>query len=899
MANDKLRDLTPVDVSYAPGERPTDEKLEGGEVQTKEGFEYIEAAIGDAYGESLQKNLAFISNFTRDIGDRSKLNPVLMPDVFESNYIQDLTLGDMEHELDLIPVGTGASLITSSADSSVVPGQYKALVSLLEVPGDWTILPGKTENGVAKNSRKLVTHSPSSGGTVTFASVTSGRGSAYVGARHNTIPSVGQANSGGPFLSVSLSDAINNIYTVQLPVENTVEDQLYANTSASISNTKSSVSSGLQMRLPSWMFDAAGLDMGSDASGGGPKTFPLNTIHIYDWTEGKIVDGLLEVKASTTAGLREQEIVCTFRSDIILDTGAGQYILVTSGTSISEMIGALQRDLYFHKHMGDDMIRGISHSDLYGLRTGDDTLDRSKYYGASNIDKNDHSMYLHRDGYTSGDIGGGGNVMRGSIIIGNTNLGGAGAHEHFNLLDDSFQLAFGEDVNGGKLYFDKVRVHNLPEGRGNIPQNFSDTSLVIEGSRDDGSGLLKTVLVDGNFRVDGDVVLGTDQTDDVVIPGDIYIKNSMVLIPRTAAGLTPETGMSIYSSDENAPVFWNGTAWVNSNSIGYAAVVGDGVVSFGKYNGTDAATVQAAIDDAVAQGGGKVKILRGNYSYGATSAIIKSDVIIEGEGDATKIASTNTAFVFQSASDHAGLHNLTISATTTGVQVDGANHHLDGLVFTAGTIGVEILATASGTKIGSKMVYSGVTTRIENHSTNPTNTVSRVKPTNFANGFYLMDYTNKAEIFDKWKRISGSGSLLLNTGAGLSKIGERGRFEITGTGKWVFEDYLPVNSEVGMGGYIHVGGNSSNTITVGFESYNEDFSLLSPNPAFILNSASIGATEDFRQNIVVNEGGSQLNFPVGTRFVRAVIEVTANAGTVYFDGYNLFPMTFSTITLYS
>jgi len=530
MSQDKLRDLTPVDVNYSPGERPTDEKLEGGETQTREALEYLEATIGDAFGESLETNLMYISNLSRDLGDRSKLNPILKPDVSLVSYIQNLTIGEMEHELDLIPIGNGAPIISSSADTSVLPSQYKTSVSLLEIEGDWTIPPGLVEGGIEKNSRKLVTHSPSSGGTVTFANVTSGRGSSFVGASHSVIPSKAQAEDGGPFLTVALSDAINNIYTIQLPTETVTETRLHEIGTPSISNTKVAIGGGQQMELPAWLFDVAGLDMGAnDPETGQGKLFPLNVVRIYDWQNKKVIDGLLEVKASGSAGSRKWEIICTFRSDIILDTVSGEYLLATSGTSITEYINALASDLYFHKHMGDDMIRGIKHSDTFGLRTGDTGGSRTNYYGPSDIDNNDHSMYFHRDGFVDGDVGAGGNIIRGNVVIGNTDLGMASMHEHYNLTADSRKLYFGDTSTASqKIFYDKVKEQTLPLAWGTIPSTYSDTAMVITPPLDDATSLERMAIVEGHFRVEGDVVLGTTVSNNVYITGEFRSKDLQV-----------------------------------------------------------------------------------------------------------------------------------------------------------------------------------------------------------------------------------------------------------------------------------------------------------------------------------------------------------------------------------
>lgn len=899
MANDKLRNLTPIDVTYVPGERPTNEKLEGAEVQTKTAIEYIENTIGDAFGESLQTNPVFISNISRDIGDRSALNPVLLPSVNINSYVQSLVQGKLEHELDLIPVGSGAGIILSSADTSVIPSQYKASVSLLEVPGDWTILGGLTENGVTKNSRKLVTHAPSSGGTVTFATVTSGRGSAYEGARHNTIPSLAQIEQGGPFLTVLLSDAINNIYTIQLPVEVYTKDRVYDNTSSSLSNTATGVGSGQQLKLPSWMFDVSGLDMSADASGGGPKSFPLNSIRIYDWAEKKVVDGLLEVKASSTPANRQTEIVCRFRSDVILDTVSGQYVLVTSGISLSEMVGALSRDLYFHKHLGDDMIRGIKHSDLYGLRTSTTvTSNRSDYYGPSSISNNDHSMYLHRAGYVASDIGAGGNVMRGHLVIGSTDTGPASDHENFNLLADSYSVSFGKTTNGGKIYFDKIRTQNLEEGRGNIPQNFSDTALVIEGSLDDITSSKNTVYVDGLLRVSRDVVLGTDSTHDVFISGDVYIKNSMILIPRDTSGLTPEEGMVIYSSTEKALIFHNGVSWVNPNSLGFAAVVGDGVISFGKYNGTSVTAIQDAITDASTQGGGKVKILRGNYNYGSSTVTIPSNIIIEGEGGATSISGTGTIFEFDTGSSHSGLFNLKITGASLAISVDGEEHNIDNLDIHSCTTGIELKVASDRVHLGSAIRYASVSNKINILTVNPNIVSPLVQSVGYSQRAIVPNLVNKASDLDRWVKISGTGAMSYVHDTNC--LAGKGHFEITGTGLFVFEDYIPVMPFAGIGGYLGAYSSATATVTIGFQAYDANLALLTPNGGFLKNSASLTGSWEYIQDICVLEAPSGVNkFPVGTRFIKPSIQVLTNTGTVYFDAFNIFPMTFSTISLYS
>jgi len=612
MPNDKLVDLTPVDVTFFPGERPTDIKLEGMMSQAEQAIESVESAIGDAFGESLQDENVWISNFSRDIGDRDLLNPILTPDVEINSYAQTLTLGKNEHELDLIPVGNGSSIISSSSDSSVVPGQFKSTAQELVEEGDWTILPGRTEDGIEKNSRKLITHSCSNGQSVIFSQVTSGRGSAYSGARHNTIPSVVQANAGGPFCSVAVSDQPNNIYTFTLPAESNSLNQVYEDVTPSLSNTAAGVGAGQQLKLPEYLFDASALDMGSDdITTGQGQFFPGNIIRIYDWQEKKVVDGLLSVQASPLAASRRFEIICQFRADISIDEVSGQYLIVTSGVQLSNMVAALQREVFFHTHSGDDMLRGVEHSNLFGLRTGDVAVDRSRYYGPSSIDSNDHSMYLHRNGFDTLDIGGGGNILRGDLLVGSQDLGNPIDHEHHNLDDDSFAILFGSsDSKSGGIFFDKEREHNIPAGFLTIPSSFSDTAIVILGSVDDTSQLLRTTFIDGNLRVGEDVVLGTTESNNTIITGNLQTKDLTVtpsLLQSTSTNLS-FANFSLTSSDLTSS---SSQAHFNRVKIADGDVLEPGLAF---EQDTDTGLYRSNTDDASLVSGG-TEALRFNNTY--------------------------------------------------------------------------------------------------------------------------------------------------------------------------------------------------------------------------------------------------------------------------------------------
>lgn len=898
---DKLRELTPLPVTFFSGERPTDEKLEGMMRQVAEGFDFVEATFGDLYGDSDSPALWTV-NVGRDLGDRSKLNPVIQPDVFINSYTQALTSGKMEHELDLIPVGTGSGMLLSSTDSSVTISQYKNSEELLTVPGDWTIRPGKFENGVQKNSRKLITHSPSIGGSIVFNQVTSGKGSTYHGSRHNVIPSVAQAKLGGPFLEVTLSSVANNIYTITTPLHVKEFDEVNNMSNVSVSNIAVNVGDDARYELPSYFFDSNGLNLLADDEFGAPKEIPLNSLRLWDWDAQKMVTGLEKITCSQNVSARKFQITMQFRPDIILNTSTGKYILVASGTTVFEMLGALQKELIFHNHDGDDQFRHISHKSLMGLRTGSSTpLDRSSYYGTSNIDHNDHSMYFHRSGYAPGDIGAGGNVIRGDVVVGSSVVGAEADHENYNLLADSKKISFGKVQDGGEIYFDKVKQHNLPESRGNLPSAYSDTSLIIKGAKSDLTTGLYTTVVEGNFRADSNVVLGTTKDHDVFVTGDLYVFQSLTLTPKTNSEInliTTEIGKQVYSTIENAPLFWNGSAWVNPASSGYSIIIGDGVKSFGKYNGANASTIQSAIDELEAKGGGKILLQKGSYSLGATAVQLKSNVQIEGEGSATIVTASSTAFNIGTTVSNASLKNLRIQNATIGVVVSGSHNTLDQIdartctqAYTQ-TNGSDF-NTYGDIKLNSFQIHVG--------EVSPTFKTGNKQilsvPAGYAGPIKAVDWCDKQSLISKIRRSSGTGSFTYEDSTD-TYLG-RGRYAITGTGTWIIDSFIPVARFLGIGGSVaHKASAAGGGITVGVQCYDASFTDLGNNGGFLANGVSNTTSWNFRYGYARQEGTTSGTLETDTKFVKIFISVSSNPGTIYLDAIEASPMGYSAFALY-
>lgn len=156
-------------------------------------------------------------------------------------------------------------------------------------------------------------------------------------------------------------------------------------------------------------------------------------------------------------------------------------------------------------------------------------------------------------------------------------------------------------------------------------------------------------------------------------------------------------------------------------------------------------------------------------------------------------------------------------------------------------------------------------------------------PDNMAPG--LINWSNKDLFVDKWIRLSGTGLLNYN-GFGLSKIG-KGRYEISGTGLFEYDRYLPVSDTRGVTGKIYIGSNALGAIaTVGVRCYDANKNYLGTNGGFLCNSVSPSTvnTYSFYKASAFGESASGLmNLKPNTRFIKLYIEVSSNPGILFFD----------------
>lgn len=148
----------------------------------------------------------------------------------------------------------------------------------------------------------------------------------------------------------------------------------------------------------------------------------------------------------------------------------------------------------------------------------------------------------------------------------------------------------------------------------------------------------------------------------------------------------------------------------------------------------------------------------------------------------------------------------------------------------------------------------------------------------------LINWGHKNLFLDKWIRVSGAGTIGYNQ-FGASKIG-KGRYEVSGTGKFVYERLLPVSEIRGVTGRIFLGSTlAGSTVTVGIDCFDADENYLGTNGGFLFNNESIIAgSYHFMKASAFGEATSGVRFlKPNTRFVKLYVNVISNSNVVYFD----------------
>lgn len=148
----------------------------------------------------------------------------------------------------------------------------------------------------------------------------------------------------------------------------------------------------------------------------------------------------------------------------------------------------------------------------------------------------------------------------------------------------------------------------------------------------------------------------------------------------------------------------------------------------------------------------------------------------------------------------------------------------------------------------------------------------------------LINWSNKDLFVDKWIRESGSSSFSYNP-FGLSKIG-KGRYEISGVGKYTYNRFIAVSDTRGVTGKIYIGATQPGAmVSVGVECFDADKNPLGNNGGFVIeNFEPQQNIYDFFKSSAFEEAASGERFlKPNTRFVKLYIDVTVNPNTVFFD----------------
>jgi hypothetical protein len=184
-----------------------------------------------------------------------------------------------------------------------------------------------------------------------------------------------------------------------------------------------------------------------------------------------------------------------------------------------------------------------------------------------------------------------------------------------------------------------------------------------------------------------------------------------------------------------------------------------------------------------------------------------------------------------------------------------------------------------------------------------------------------INWANKQASLNFWRRVSGSGTLSFDSSS-TTAMGF-GTYSITGTGIWEAtidtinvsdgslsnvhaRSHFPASPTQGIGGIAQVRVNGgTGTIRIGCRFYDKDLNYITPaanQEYWLLNSTTFTATtfaNGYFQNLCRDEGSSVSQFPANARFVRAVIAVDVNPGTVWFDNFSLFSLNFARYSLFA
>ena len=329
--SDKLKELTPINITFEDGESPTANKIESSFDQVANAMNVIERAIGDVWNQSsetggpLDSDPNHIANISRAIGSMSSLNPNSLGGNELSVTGEVIPEGKKIFALNNAPDDpTNPSAITFSNPSGVFDTLVASL-ALVVSGGDYFIEP----NGMVHTFTLTgVTH------TVDYDYTTVA--DSYSGATYNVMPDPAQDTR----CTVIVSGAGRQI---TLP---TVTDGASKNY-------------GQQLLIP------GELDSLADAA-----EIPAGYIYVWDHVGGgaqranSIVEGLTFKKIGNPGS----SLAIFYVEGVDLAISASEpnrYSIICAGTKVSKTLEYLRDYLMSHKH-NDNLSEFLSHTDLLG-----------------------------------------------------------------------------------------------------------------------------------------------------------------------------------------------------------------------------------------------------------------------------------------------------------------------------------------------------------------------------------------------------------------------------------------------------------------------------------------------------------------------------------------------------
>ena len=437
--SDKMTDLFPGEVIFSDGEQPSATKLTGWGQQTKDALATLGLAMGNVWNadsslaaKAEDMHPLLFTNIARFLGNQELLNPSHIYGQTFPAHTQTLPVGetevDLDYWVDVQSPYTNQELLTAMSvtppagsvlDTSIdlTLEHTKLLPSELLVPGDWTVM-----------GRTLYTFSPTSGGVATYNGTWLMEDIAI---SFSCIPHLAQvALPTGTGLSVQIIDADNETYYI-LTTPNLTHDYDGEPKDGSWGN--------LQIPLPKIARYGAG------------EEIPEGLITLWDL--GSPVNVLTAQKIENAIFYGNGDNYSVVAKNCVLEANDRRYVMVCAAEGLAWAVRQL-RDLFYEIIAGN--VVHDTHSYLKKLRfnaqdVNGDPITGFHVFGRSRVARNDHTMYLHREGFDPLDPGIYCNAMLGDLMMASIDP----TDGYLNLLSHSRQIRFGS-MSGPAIYYNNT-----------------------------------------------------------------------------------------------------------------------------------------------------------------------------------------------------------------------------------------------------------------------------------------------------------------------------------------------------------------------------------------------------------------------------------------------------------